>query len=832
MRIIRATILSVVIAAALSFLPARSDALSCVRIQKAPALTYSKFSPAEVAALQGFGVTVLDDYGPFAMGLATDTADLAKAGAAVKSIIGPEPDAYRVDAGTARIDVRAPEQATANVPADLTLDDYPGQVGLYLVKFRGPVLPSWREGLTAADVRIIQYVHKDAYIVAASGGIRRLKALVGGPLVFVGVFQPFFKLAPGLTTSSALGATASQKLRISLDPHQDLAAITRQLTAVDSHADVHANPHTAVALVTAPPASWRSLARDAGVLAIEPDTTAEVSDERIDQIISARRDSTGVPTQPTTYKSWLGTLCNTQCGNLSAHIVDVMDSGIAANDDGVGQYHPDLPQSRIVTPRLYNGTIYLNDRRFHGTVVSGLIGGDPSLVGGAGRTDTQGFYYDMGVAPTVKIHPSRVMGNIGSFTVSPALVDQVVGIAYTDGARIQNSSWNETGVYGYTSTAQEYDVLVRNPRLTPDEYPDFLANPDEQMLVVFSAGNNFENISPRGVYAPATAKNIIAVGATALQRGASYGGTLGGTCDTTHRIWDIAEFSRQGVEGNFSRFKPDLYAPGQNVTSARSPSIGQYGDGSSYSQCAGTWNLYVPSPDGPNYPANGTSFSAPIVTGAAVLAKQKIAADKGWTNPSPALIKATLLGTTESNTLNGGYNYYQGFYNGWEPNRYSGFGRVALTSLLEDPVAKEYIDEDHGASPTDRFVQAGAYKNYTFTVADPSKAISAVLVYSDAKAAINATSVRVNEIDMYVLQGGYVYCDGQYGQQYATRSTGCWLPDMENNVKRARIAPYSFTGQFTIQIVGGNVSAHAVPGRDSGNANQDWALYVYNAIRN
>ena len=85
---------------------------------------------------------------------------------------------------------------------------------------------------------------------------------------------------------------------------------------------------------------------------------------------------------------------------------------------------------------------------------------------------------------------------------------------------------------------------------------------------------------------------------------------------------------------------------------------------------------------------------------------------------------------------------------------------------------------------------------------------------------------------MYVMQGDAVYCDGQYVGQYATRSSGCWLPDMSNNVKRARIAPNSFTGQFTIQVVAGNVSANAVPGRDSGNPNQDWALYVYNAIRN
>lgn len=86
-------------------------------------------------------------------------------------------------------------------------------------------------------------------------------------------------------------------------------------------------------------------------------------------------------------------------------------------------------------------------------------------------------------------------------------------------------------------------------------------------------------------------------------------------------------------------------------------------------------------------------------------------------------------------------------------------------------------------------------------------------------------------VDMYIFQGGYVYCDGQYGGHYATRSTGCWFPDMYNNVKRTRIAPNSFSGQFTIQVVAGSIAGQAVPGLD-GVPNQDWALYVWNAIPN
>src|ERR1039457_1156272 len=174
-----------------------------------------------------------------------------------------------------------------------------------------------------------------------------------------------------------------------------------------------------------------------------------------------------------------------------------------------------------------------------------------------------------GVAPTVLLHPSRFMAQNGQFcTLTTGLLDTILSNAYTDGARFQNSSWYEAATaYGYTGIAREYDILVRSARLSS-------TTPEEQMTVVVAAGNNFSKLDPNlTVYSPATAKNVIAVGASAIQRGPLYGGTLGGNCDTSHTIWDLADFSRQGYAGDPNRFRPDIYAPGQNVSSARSQSI-------------------------------------------------------------------------------------------------------------------------------------------------------------------------------------------------------------------------------------------------------------------
>lgn len=103
-----------------------ADAATYVRLQKAPALTYSQLSGGDAKKLESLGVTLLDDYGPFAIGLAKDGVDLLAAGSSVGLNISPEPDAYRVDGGGTIIDIRQPEKAIANVPADLLLDDYPG----------------------------------------------------------------------------------------------------------------------------------------------------------------------------------------------------------------------------------------------------------------------------------------------------------------------------------------------------------------------------------------------------------------------------------------------------------------------------------------------------------------------------------------------------------------------------------------------------------------------------------------------------------------------------------------------------------------------------------
>jgi hypothetical protein len=499
-----------------------------VRIEKKPAPAYEELSAATVATLAARGVTVWDDYGPFATGIATPAANLSTASAATGLAIGNDADAFSFDVAGLRIDIQAPDQALSQSPSDLWITDYSGSIGLYVVKFRGPTRPGWLDLLVANGARVIQYLHRDAFIIAAPTGIAHLQALVGGPLAYVGVYQPWFKLSSNMRFDSALTSAAPTRVQAILDSGQDLTDLVSQIQSVDpaAHVSLPTRGDASVSLV-ATPAQWRTLARQPGVVFLEPSYEAGPSDERIDQVIAKRRDANGVPTNPTQYKGWLASQCGGDCGNLAGEIVDVMDSGISTS-----VYHPDLPASRIAGSRLYLGISNLDDGYYHGTLVAGLLGGDPSPGGGTERFDTSGFYYDMGVAPTVRFHLSRIVtdqGGIPDPGMTVTLADDILRNAYNDGARFQNLSSNEYTNH-YTALSREYDFLVRDATRS--------GTPDKEITVAVSAGNYFSG-SDTFVWAPATAKNVISVGMSGIRRGQGFGGPMGASCDSTLGIKDI-----------------------------------------------------------------------------------------------------------------------------------------------------------------------------------------------------------------------------------------------------------------------------------------------------
>src|SRR6185503_8740469 len=151
--------------------------------------------------------------------------------------------------------------------------------------------------------------------------------------------------------------------------------------------------------------------------------------------------------------------------------------------------------------------------------------------------------------------------------------------------------------------------------------------------VVFAAGN--DGSASNTVSSPATAKNIICVGASenVRQTGTDGCGIANSGADSVN---DIISFSSRGPvnsTGGDGRIKPDIVAPGTHIE-AGVPQSNYNGS----SVCNQFWptgqTLYGWS--------SGTSHSTPAVAGGAALVYQDFL-NKALPTPSPALIKAFLM---------------------------------------------------------------------------------------------------------------------------------------------------------------------------------------------
>jgi hypothetical protein len=166
------------------------------------------------------------------------------------------------------------------------------------------------------------------------------------------------------------------------------------------------------------------------------------------------------------------------------------------------------------------------------------------------------------------------------------------------------------------------------------------------LLVVAAAGNGGVDrgadglVDPGSLYSPATAKNVLAVGASeSLRIGQGYVGTYGDSpsgvnfpADPVHNDlisdepWGLAAFSSRGPAAD-GRVRPDLVAPGTNIVSARS-----HHPSATYSHIRGDHYAFH----------SGSSQAAPLVSGAAALVREWYMSETGAA-PSAALVRATLI---------------------------------------------------------------------------------------------------------------------------------------------------------------------------------------------
>jgi len=504
-----------------------------------------------------------------------------------------------------------PLSADPPLPPSLRVLEYPTEQMLYyLVQFQGPIEQEWREALLALGVAIMDYVPDFAFVVKMDEGTAR--TVQGLPAVrWVGPYLPGYKLSPGLDNL----AEGEQEIIIALFAGEDPSAVAERVKSLGGEViSAHAKSLAGYIRAVVPIASLFEIARMPAVSWVEryfPPTP----DNDVARGIMQAEDA------------WA------RLGLYGAgQIVAVCDTGLdSGNPDTLS---PDF-RGRLLKAYALGRPNDWSDPEAHGTHVAGSVLGSGVRSG----SNPAAHYYEgsfAGVAPEASLIFQSVLDDEGHLGGIPDNYDDLFGPAYADGARVHTNSWSgptggEDNPYGgYDSEARQVDEFIW-------EHKD--------MTILSSAGNwgtdaNADGVvDPDSMRSPATAKSIIAVGASENVR--SSGGyertwgehwpddyaerpiSVGSLSDDAQ---GIAAFSSRGPTDD-GRIKPGLVAPGTNIISVRSQASddtgwGEYND----------YYIYM----------GGTSMSTPLTAGAAALVRERYVRYQGL-NPSAALVKATLI---------------------------------------------------------------------------------------------------------------------------------------------------------------------------------------------
>jgi hypothetical protein len=381
-----------------------------------------------------------------------------------------------------------------------------------------------------------------------------------------------------------------------------------------------------------------------------------------------------------------------------------------------------------------NGATW-SDANGHGTHVTGTLLG-------SGALSPPGASF-AGVAPQASVVVQSVSSGGDDLDCLPDDAS-FLAQAYNAGARVQNASFGgPTGQNGdeafgrYTTRAQTMDT--------------FLWQHKDHLLVaaVGNSGSDANNdgvIDNDSVEQPATAKNVLSVGASESNRPPTDA-----TCATNAPqdvCWQSLHFTRAPLANDFvsnnpngiaafsgrgpaddGRIKPEIVAPGTNIISSRS-----HDASASYT-----------TPYSQDYAyESGTSMATPLVSGVAALTRQWLAQHHGVDQPSAALIKALLLnGATNISPGQYGEGIQREIPAAW-PNNVEGWGRanIAATVGQGDPQRVWFDDNPSG-------LQTGQTVSYTLQVS-AGQPLRVTLAWTDYPASPIALKALVNDLDLEV----------------------------------------------------------------------------------
>ena len=191
---------------------------------------------------------------------------------------------------------------------------------------------------------------------------------------------------------------------------------------------------------------------------------------------------------------------------------------VEVNDTGIDKNHPDFTATGNAaggpagSTRVIGAPQSLVDTNGHGTHVAGIIAGNGSKSLGIGdATPVNVGAVASGSVPNADFRGKAPLAKLLSMDMYDS--DRVLQeAAALTNALISNNSWNNVGDDAYDLAAASYDAAMR------DALPTVTGS--QPVLFVFSAGNSGGGNDNGGggdndtILSPATAKNVITVGAT------------------------------------------------------------------------------------------------------------------------------------------------------------------------------------------------------------------------------------------------------------------------------------------------------------------------------
>ena len=433
---------------------------------------------------------------------------------------------------------------------------------------------------------------------------------------------------------------------------------------------------------------------------------------------------------------------NSGWGSLdgSGIIVTVGDTGL---DNGVNNsgMHPDFAdhiKGILSFPVPASGCAWTGgnpgscddgaiDDHGHGTHVAGSVLGD-----GTTWTNVKG----MAPEAQLLVHALEYNGGLGGI---PNDLGDMFDLAVANGSRVHTNSWGSNVAGAYTTSSMQSDMSTLE---------------HDNLVIMYAAANEGTDADGDGkidedsLGSPATAKNVISIGASENLRSNASGTYL------SDNIEGMAVFSSRGPTDD-GRTKPDFSAPGTNILSTKSRSSGGSGD-----------YTYM----------SGTSMATPVSAGATALLLQHLIDNLNESNPSSALIKGIFAATSVD--MAGQYGDATDGAGQTAPNNHEGWGRIQLLNAT----SASFVDRES--------LSTGEERGWSINVPSAAPTMQIMLSYNDATSSPVVSANLVNDVDLSIKD-----------------PSGTWtnLSDNINNLKGLTFASPA-QGVWEIHVVGTSVA--------------------------